>query len=676
MLVLGVLMLLAIMMIPLIVNLEMGFLQSQTDFRYEQASAESESVVRVLKKLMTEALAQNIYYEDADIRNLAAELQSRTFVNSDIQVTSFNGDPVRIDVVSLSGEGQLQRDKKTVLPILTFPKEATSGGGGEGPAAGSNGNEFYYQWAVAIDNAFYNQFYHACGNPDTPQDSFYQNQLPVDPELLAEYQAQFEDYVDYYVGDNFSDKLVQRKSMISTAPWADIRNNVLYTIDSLHDNTTTSHSASPGQISGISSNGHVQITNGWSLTRVNKLPASDAAIHIKGNLAIPNYMSNQVVMDGDVWVGGNWTTGGGELLTVNGNVYVKGDMIFNGSSKLVVNGNLYVGGKLEFTSSMARFEVSGDVISENIRFDGGANGEFKVKGDMVSMSQITVSNAITTLEVGEWSGNTIVSTDKGHIVAGGSLTFNGLNFLRAAKDVSSASYTNGEIKNVLIGGSFITNSGASFSANITIMRVTGEISVGGVLNIGSTSGDLTVGESVIAQGGIQFHNITELNIGGSMLSNGNIVYTSTMGNSHITGDVISGGYISFQNLGNSTSEGLNIGGSLIAVGNIDFQPSNQIKIGGDLMSLGDISFNNQVSGLFHINGIVGAYNNVTFAGGGIHNSSIPYPKNKFGGFYAGGTTTFPNSYEWWGGINAICIEYSAPNPGSGSGSGIGLEFGI
>jgi hypothetical protein len=379
----------SILMIPLVMNLNISFLQTQTDAKYEQASSESESITRIIRRMLSESSSKG--FEISDLTTLAEDLEDQFPQTTILVVTDTEPDaelPVEIIITSTSGVGNSSREKVTHLPILVLPPRhsgGNEGGGGESsPTENSTGTEFYHTSAVVMNNSSFNNIFFVCGNPadvEQPSEKFYDNN--TDKE---QFQEDFSNFINYYTGANFTKRydvglLIFEQVTPLTQPEREII-------------------APNGSIAGVTGYaGNVRVKHTYNWFNITSPNGSANAIEAYGNLTFPEHIGgNKSVVDGNIRIGGKLSTSGIQELTINGNLYVKGNLDLSSyTTKLTVTGDVIVGG--DITLNLANLDVGGSVLSGgSIDFTNTAT-LVEIDGDVIAQNNVTF-NAITTVRVG------------------------------------------------------------------------------------------------------------------------------------------------------------------------------------------------------------------------------------------------------------------------------------
>jgi hypothetical protein len=469
----------SILMIPLVMNLNISFLQTQTDAKYEQASSESESITRIFRRMLTESSSKG--FEISDLTYLADDLEAQ-FPQTTIEVISDPDPdaevPINIIVTSTSGVGNSSKVKVTHLPILILPPRHSGGGegggGGSSPTENSIGTEFYHTHAVVMNNSAYNSIFYVCGDPnkvEQPSEAFYEDNFDK-----AQFQEDFSNYINYYTGANFTKRY-------------NVGGLVIDSISTTINKPSRTIVAPNGNITGVIQHaGHVSVTETWKSFNIVPPSGSENAIEAYGNLLFPDYVNGTTSkVTGDIRVGGNLITKGAETLTINGDVFIRGNWVINNSiTHLIINGNLYVGGGMGTNESnmpyITKLSVTGDVI-----FGGNMNfnlANMDVGGSLLSGGNIDFTNTATLVEI------------DGDVIAKGNITFQAITDVR----IGGAVAANGNvlfkntIANVTIGGDLVATGNISFESINTTFLIGGII---GSYNNVSFNNNINTDESKI-----------------------------------------------------------------------------------------------------------------------------------------------------------------------------------
>lgn len=290
-------------------------------------------------------------------------------------------------------------------------------------------------------------------------------------------------------------------------------------------------------------------------------------------------------------------------LTINGDLIAAGNITFNGIGTLVVRGDIIAGGNITFNNWSSNITIEGTVSAKNIHYGGGQS-----------------------ITIGKWNTNTntILDDSFSSLIAEETFRLNGqVTHVRVSGDFSSGTfdYSNREIKQLRVGGSFLTGNDLAFASKFEVGLITGNMSVGKSFDMSSV-GSLKIGQSLYIGEKLTFGNdITELEIGGSLFTSGNMEFKNFISKLQVAGDLIVNGDMDFKDI------------------------RDRFQVGGLLAILGDLTFTNH----------------------------LPYAEdiNRFGGFYVGGTMDMP-SWVNQNGRAIFCINHNPPPVG---GSQSTIEFG-
>lgn len=581
-LVLGLAMVIAIMVVPLVTMLSTSHRQAVMDAQYEKAHVKAESVALVFQKMLI--ADQDDLKSAQNIRDWASRLQNLNLCGSSRVVYD---EANRLVTVSCT-EGSGPVAKTAPVTFQLNYNASTSGGSGSGAGSVSNGTEFYQQFAVVTHNdVAYDKTYCVAPNAQTTP-------VKIDTSKISHtynatnYSAEFNKLIDYYVGANLTTRLQTDRPAILTP-------------------------ASPtGAPTGAYTYG-----NG-----VTGYPTLSGDLKRNGDITINVTSGTTVRINGDVISSGKVT------------VYVGGN-----GSKLIITGKLH---------------------AQSIVFQNSGS-------DLISIGRWSNES---------WSTGTVSGGDASSMVASDTITFEkGPTYIRVAGDVSAKTMNAVEASvtvNLKTGGNVVTSSTLSFG-RVNEWNIGGSLAAGGLISFSNSVDALKIGGSLYADKGFSFYNTLgntgtdpTFTVGGSVLSGGNANFGNTTKYMNIGGDFIASGSFSAGN----TVENIKIGGSLVSAGNIDFtNTSRKLDVGGSFLSGGSISFKAVYDG-FNVDGLVGAAANIAMTG------DLKPGYNEFGGFYAGGTATFPSWYQYSGNTDcAIIIGHNPPPAGGTGSSGPKLVFG-
>lgn len=297
-------------------------------------------------------------------------------------------------------------------------------------------------------------------------------------------------------------------------------------------------------------------------------------------------------------------------LVVKGDLLSKKSILINnsksnGNAEMIVEGDLIAADNITI-NGVAKLTVKGKVIAGGTIEIGNVQGHklenvYTVEGDMSAQNIYFNTSSLSMVSIGKWG-------DVNSLIVGNILHFQDMPILLVTGDISARSVPSRfNVPVLAAGGSFIV--GSSIGIDHMGWTIAKSLSVGGDLQ--------TTNNSLIA-----------LQVGESLYANG----------------VIS--------MGSNKASMLRIGGSMIASGDIFF-PNNVYKpsIGKDILSDGRITFKH-IDESFHVGGYLMAKNNI----------DLKFIKEndefKFGGFYTGGKTSFPGSFNNGSGDDAIAIEHT------------------
>lgn len=612
-LVLGTIIVVSIMMLPLITQLNTGLVQAHTDAKFEQASEESESGVRILRKLLklTADPANTPQKNRELVESLTSQLSIKGLLsNSTYQVYPAAGEPTKIEVSSTSGTGSLLRQKTTPLIILRFPAAGSGGGGGSGPTENSTGDEFYYDWGAVVhitpsSDTTVNNYYSNIFNNAYPNTSVSCPAPYTAPEVTTTYDPvkfnqEFSNYTNYYLGSNFDDRMSNR-----------LTPRVITIGDAAVE-------AIPAKVTSIA-----QVANdNWGLSN------SAVAVTKGGNVTVPaNWGVSDLTINGALKAGGSIESGKFGTLLFKGDVLSRGSIQLNNSqyysTTLTIEGDIIASGDISFQNISGKVTVKGNVISGgNIQMPSG--GELLVEGKLSAAGSINIKS-VPNVQI------------KGAVTAGGAITFDNIG---TSLFVEGTMHANGNvtlkgIKKATIRGPLLSKATLLIENGLNDgLEVTGSIA-GRNINFNNTSnGRVSVGQwtsggqiasgdhsSLIAQESLRFSSSTNsvrvtgdisaasfptqfspLNVwvGGSFISGGNLNLFQ-MNPWHIAGSMNVNGILSVP----STIHNFNLGGSLYTTGGMTISmamagANGEFHIGGSLVSGGPVQSTNTGISMYNI----------------------------------------------------------------------------
>lgn len=637
-LVLGLVVVLGLLLIPLSGLLSTGMLHSATDGTTEAAFVQSESAAVIYKRLYAEAVANGNEMTEADARQLASGIASLGLYDRlAVDVTPATGMPEKIAFSSWSGNGPQQRGQ-TVELNMSYSEENGSGSGSTGE------DVFYRKHAVITDKRNYDYLFTYCGVE------------PLNIEFFgkdydrAKFTTEFNAYMDQYTGSKFDERFASRPMPLTPLKVPDTVKTI--------SNVKTQQSAyiyTGNGGAGIQYAGDVELRETKNTPYTISPLSSDIAIQAAGNILIPAGDTKNVVINGNLITGGNFTVSKGEQLTINGDVRVRGDMSFDVFNEITINGNLIVNGNVSFNGSVKKVLVTGDVIiGGNLSFNSNISEAFIAYGTISTTKSMKFTTA-KLVSAGKWTATgQAEGNDRNSIIVGDTFQFTKINQVRATGDLSSVQYNAyGQLNYLKLGGSFIAGGSAVFQSKVVEWNIQGSISIGQDLTVRSVN-ILSVGGSVYAANSLTLSDIGSFTVVGSLVSYGKINFSNTFNQIVVSGDIISANNI--VNFDNRLFD-LRVGGTIAAGSDIIFTNTvDKLGIGKDLIAKGSILFKNTLENSLVSGGMIAALANIEFA------NSVRSKPVQFGGFYAGGTMSIP---EWAAGQKAICINY---NPPSGTGS--------
>lgn len=668
MLALGITMVIAVMLSPLLLIMNNGQLQAVTDANYERANAKAESMSLVFQQLLLEDADRITSREILDGWKANLDTQLSFCADSDMQMTDTGATTLVVKISCTNGQGASARTSTFQFQLNFNPSGGGGGGGGggePGPGENSNGTEFYHINSVvtgylnAAQAAIFNDVFSVCGSPNTQGLNFVANTYNT-----TQYQEEFANYVDYYIGNNFDTRVASRPM-----PLAQLSVPAKVTAIS---NTVTQSDLTSNTSNGVRHAGNVRLTN----STVNALnDGSGSSVEAAGNVTWGDWLGN-LTLNGNVKAGGNVTADKFTTLIVQGDMLSRGSITFNNgnwSDEVTINGDLIASGNITF-HGVRKITVKGSIIAGGtFTVNNALDNGFVVEGSISAQNIYLNTNSSGAMSVGKWtSGGQPDNGDSQSIIAGNILHFQQMSNLRVTGDISAASTPNNFYVTALrTGGSLITNSALTIQIMNT-WTIGGSLSAGGAVTLNNGASTLVLGQTLYATGNITFLSGVNLTIGGSILSGGQMRFQNVVTQLRVGGDVILKGTLTFAD----AASNIDIEGSLVASGSITFSNTvSGIDVEGDFLSGGSLSFQ-AINTSLQVTGILGVSGNMTF------NNQLENSSNQLGGYYVGGSTSFPNWYQDYNndgridnGNDAICINHNPPPVGGGSGGTAKISFG-
>ncbi|MBD2848218.1 hypothetical protein IDH44_23740 [Paenibacillus sp. IB182496] len=504
--VLGCILILGLLAAPLLMQVNVGLLQAKTSGEAERAYTYAESASAVYVRLIEAAAAEGVTGEE--LRQLAAALQTQLQAELTakgmeggivIAVRPASGDPTGVDFAVTSGSGARARER--VVHLALYPPAPGGGSGGGGPGAGSDGTEFYYRYAVVMPDSARNPVFNACGSGNKLADDAYSNTY-----ITAQYEQEFESYFAYY-----------RERHLALAPVPpDLAG-------AAGDKTESAALTVSGTRPGVSYAGDIELDSGAAIA-VSALP-DGAAIRAAGNLKSTTDAHSGIVLEGDVYVGGDFTFQGGKL-RIAGDLVVRGDLrIASATDELIVEGDLLVGGSVLTYNSVRQLTVYGDIaVGQNVHF--GNTAVIAAQGDVRIGGSLIFENTIDQSSIG------------GNLLVGGAVQFNNT------------------LERLEIGGSF--RIGQSLATKTVNRLVVGsDILIGGASNWGNTVQLLEVGGALVGGGDMRFRvSVNALRIGADFWTMGSLTFDNSVSGLETGGYLAAYRDIRFANNVYSTANGL------------------------------------------------------------------------------------------------------------------------
>jgi len=650
-LVMGLILILVLLMTPLLMNLNVGLLQTATDGHTEVAFDEAESAAAVYKRLFNEAVkveeAKNSHLEESDAVALATNLHTaKLFPN--LQVTPLiSASKKAVQFASYSGTGQQKRGRAVELGFEQITSTTTETGNS------TSEDVFYWKHGVVMDKSNYNNIFTNVGtSPNTKNYQFINNSYPSN-----NYTTEFNDYMKKYTGESFA-----TRSAFTFNAWPVVTLDqplpalpVPAEVTAISNANTNNTTLSPRDSSGINYSGNVNFTASSSPVTINKLGNGNAIeatgsvtftapsqVTLKGSIKIGqdliadnNSGNGQFIVEGNVLVRGNAKfTQKSEYIYIKGDLLVQGDLSIGQITKeIVVDGNVIVGGNIQFPSTVEKLVVKGSLSSGSTiefmntvkpiiiggNFLAGKDMNFlntveylQVKGVISAINNITFSNTVGIISAGNWStewssesGNgesfylagTVVGNDRHSIIAGNILDFNNtITTLRSTGNLSANTLLiKNTMTNIRINGSMIANGDISIIKPIT---------------------DWIITENLYSNGLIRFFTVHKFLIKGSVYARTKITNSSTFTNFTVEGSMLSQGPIELEN----TLNNFKIGGNLLSLDSISFGNTvKNLSIGGNIQAINNIQFYNDTD-VMNVSGNIIAGSNMVFAG--LKNTTI------------------------------------------------------
>jgi hypothetical protein len=645
-LVLGFVLILALVITPLAVSLNVGYLQAVTDGHSEAAFIEAESAATVYKRIFAEATAKEAAKSssltDADARELAMSLASaRLFPALTVAPVDQAGVLKSVQFAATSGDGPQKRGRVLALGFEQVTTTTTE------TVTEVDGNTFYNKHGVVVNRPKYNYIF----TPPAASRSYDSPAMctaDICNSYTGNYAQEFNDYLqkyigaDYPIGKNAMMTNWQNAPLLAPLPTLAVPDQVL----NLPSTITQGVNAYQGS-AGLRWAGDVNLVQKNTMIGV---LASGNSMEVAGNLTLPEWSGT--TFQGGLQIGGDFLAqgngrGNGDLI-INGSALVKGNLKFtNNFNTIRIKGDLLVKGNIEIPQATT-FLVDGSIIAGgNITLSGpnptvriggtfstrgtatfASMSTMEVGGDLLAAKNLIYSQTVSdglyvtgAISAGEnlsfayiprisagawttsWAGNTsdyLQGKPQGNnrqpVIAGKEFKFtNTVDVFRATGDFSSQTFSTGstQLKYVRIGGSWLAGSSVNFNDTVDDWWIGGNLHVDNIVHI-QTTPKLIVDGSIYAKNGFSVENaITKaFTVGGSLLSLGKIKFANTIEGVTIAGDMMAKTGIIF---GNPITS-LEVKGSMVADGPIQLGNSiTRLVTGGSILSKSSITFNNTVN---------------------------------------------------------------------------------
>ncbi|MEO3945479.1 hypothetical protein [Gorillibacterium sp. CAU 1737] len=645
-LVLGFVMLLALLILPLAVSLNTGFLQTKTDGHTEAAFLEAESGAVVYKRIFEEAArveeARKSYLNSDDARTLAEEVNRAVlfptlFVRPEQDAS---GALASVEFAATSGEGNQKRGQVIALGFEQVTSTTTE------TVTSTDGDVFYNKHGVVINNPRYNYIFTP---PNQAKPSSESQCTPyICNAYTGNYAKEFHEYADPFLAERNPLRQNERMAhwpgtaLLSPLPPLAIPSEVeaipSVKTKPVHAYNGTAGLAWEGDVTLVARDASIgTLANGLSFD-------------VAGTLTLPEWSTTKLL--GGARIGGDFVAGGsgsGDLIIegsvlVKGNlaftnnyrtIHIKGDLIVNGTvqigqaASLIVDGAFLSGEGMVFSKPISELSVGGALSSQKAMTfaDLGrvsVGGDLLAGTDMVYTTTVTdgldVSGAISAgrnlsfasiprISAGKWTtswsgemGDYLKgvpeSGNRQPIIAGNTFSFNStVNAFRATGDFSSRIFRNGanQLKNVRLGGSWLAGSDVNFNNTVDDWQIDGDLILDGTLHI-QTTPKLVVKGSIYAKQGFSVENAVtqQFTVGGSVLTLGEVRFANTIQRVEIAGDILALTGIRF---GNAIVK-LQVGGTMATDGPLVVANSvTEWSSGGSVLAKGAITFRQNVDSL-------------------------------------------------------------------------------
>ncbi|CAM4239330.1 cytoskeletal protein CcmA (bactofilin family) [Paenibacillus endophyticus] len=587
MLVFGFIVMLSIVVAPLAMSTNIGLLQAKTNANSEQSFTEAHSGMTVFARMYEDM--KKVDNTENTVANIERLVQAVNDMDElDVQaviVKNSSGKPIAVTFEAKHGVGNQVRSSKlnyklepvyvpTTPPTVVIPTPSPTPGPTPTPTvpAPGTGNKVLLKNSTTVQN---NKLFAACYIlPATGQ------ALPLTHILNTftdtQFQGWFGDTANYYLNQSAAAITNAFQNVFSDSRYSDV---------AALNSTVTSTEISKYQTGpAIINAGNVNISGSPSTVItspvvINK-DSNGNAVVANGNLYFKDIVKAPILFDGDVRVGGNLVfrqLDDNNTITFNHNVLVKGNVVIGEGTidNLVIEGDLIVGGNLTVKNTFDNLIVKGDIIvAGDVNIDSTVL-RWHVNGGMVVKGNMTATNGITSLDVkksvtvkGNLKLTNPVSESRegvtGKFAIGGSLQVNGVLEIRNS------------VYGFTIEGNVIVNQDFTFFNVIEKnMKVKGSIYVKGNFSLNNTVHDFNVDGNVVVDGNFTAASTLERNfvIGGSLVTKGSIAFQNTI-KSNVT---------------------MKIGENLISKTNLTFNPwtlYGSLDIGNMLLVFKDATFHN------------------------------------------------------------------------------------
>ena len=573
--------------------------------------------------------------------NNSLEFDNLTIVASE----KADGD-VLVRFSSFSGTGAPKRGR--IIDLVLYKED----GQGTTPSVPPQDGPFYVNHGVVVKPSNrslkvsdYNYLF-LLKNPADHKEGF---EFISNNYSSSKYETEFNEYMNQYISqENFKIKRFDKRPVIVNQVWPAVlkpgEKSLNEELSVVHGLATGTAITIPDYVS-ITYPGDLKVGGNFTANGGNVTVNGD--MWVKGNLRFDKYYPEGLTVKGDLRVSGDATIDFQmPQLVIEGDLIIGGNLITGGFINAKITGKVLVKGNFTLSNSSTKIHILDDLkVGGNITSSQSIN-DLSVEGELSCGNSLTLQS-VTSLRVGKWnSDETIKGNDSQSLIVGNELIMNNtIDNIFITNNLNVKSFPNQlkNLKNLKLGGSFIAGSNVKLSESINDWQIGGDISITGQLDLVSVNKAIVNG-TLYATSGIKFETVQDNStsyfiIKGSVLSPGIIKFNNTVRKIKIDGDVISQSKIM---INSQPINDLTVGGSLVSVGALEIPSSiNSLVVGGDIITSDRISFPpTQEDAKILVKGFVVALNNIDFTNTFDHNRV----RIELGGFYTGGTMSAPSYY--------------------------------